>query len=104
MSDETETETETISPEIEALATRIDAMLDFMVSTDEPEGLSIHAVSPIWEGFGLAVRRLGKKIYRIGGHETLLASAQLIVIRNPADRNARMEILSRHWDGIGGAS
>lgn len=97
-------ETETISPEVEALTARIDDMLTAMVRNSEPEGLSILAVSPIWERFGLAVQRLGKRIYWIGGPDALLVVAHLIVIRNPSDRNARMEILSRQWDGIGGAS
>jgi hypothetical protein len=88
------------NPEIDHVVDRIDAMLTFIINTDEPEGLSLGFASPIYEAFGSAVRRLGQRILKLGGHDALLSAAQLIAIRHPRTRNERIDILSKRWADI----
>src|SRR5664280_95152 len=75
--------------EIERLTDQVDVFLDFLVSGEVEPG----EPSTISESFGAAIEWLGKRIYRLGGHDALLTAAQLIVLRRPELGPKRLQLL-----------
>ena len=78
------------SANVAELAVEIDSILTGLIET----GTSPPMVRQ--------VKKAGKRLLRLGGHDALFSAAQLISVRNCAstNRNLRIDMLQEAWAGI----
>jgi hypothetical protein len=58
---------------------------------------------PIEGAYLLAIRKLGERLFRLGGIDLMQDVAERVSVRSRRHPNYRGSIIDHHWDGVGDA-